>query len=159
MNQTWKRKEGQRCAGRHQQRLQFNPRDRGRETEEQHQRPWSRTGSEEDTSGAKPRLSWKTTSSRTRFRIESAAWIRRSSRTATKTGTNVLNWTTTRTSTVAGNKVLYSSLDGLQKTLARNWELGNLRSQMNNLNIRGRSLNTKDFNYWTLLQNQNDNRK
>ena len=59
----------------------------------------------------------------------------------------------------AGNKELYNGLDGLQKTLARNSELGYMRSQLNNLNVEGRSLNNKDAAWWMLLQNQNENRK
>jgi len=59
----------------------------------------------------------------------------------------------------SGNKELYNGLDGLQQTLARNSELGYMRSQLNNLNTEGRSLNSKDTAWWMLLQNQNDNRK
>merc|ERR1712130_418214 len=59
----------------------------------------------------------------------------------------------------AGNKELYNGLDGLQQTLARNSELGYMRSQLNNLNVEGRSLNNKDAAWWMLLQNQNENRK
>ena len=58
-----------------------------------------------------------------------------------------------------GNKELYNGLDGLQQTLARNSELGYMRSQLSNLNTEGRSLNNKDSAWWMLLQNQNDNRK
>ena len=58
----------------------------------------------------------------------------------------------------AGNKDLYNGIDGLQQTLSRNSELGFMRSQLSNLNVEGKSLNTRDLN-WLLLQNQNANRK
>merc|ERR1712037_181516 len=47
-----------------------------------------------------------------------------------------------------GNKELYDGIDGLQQTLARNSELGYMRSQLNNLNTEGRSLNGKDTAGW-----------